>query len=114
MGAAEDGPDVPFRVSVTRRDSTTIVAPVGEVDLLNARTLYARLVEQADDGLSDLIVDFSALTFIDSTGMAALVKAARDLGAAGVSVQITNASAHTARVLDMTGVNRTIPITAAD
>ena len=110
--AAEE-PEAPFRLDVRREDTMTVVAPVGEVDLLTARTLYAELLDQMHDDLRELVVDFSDVSFIDTTGLAALVKAGRRLGWTGVTMRIVNASPHAARVLTMTGVDRTIPVDSA-
>lgn len=104
---------VPFRVDVQRDNARTVVAPVGEIDLLNARVAYDRVMRESHDALAELVIDFTGVTFIDSTGLAALVKAARRLDSAGVNVRISNPSPHALRVMKMTGVDRTISISEA-
>ena len=104
---------VAFRLNVSREGATTEVAPIGEVDVLTARTLYDELIDQLREDLAEMVIDFAGVTFIDTTGLAALVKAARRLGRAGATMRIANASPHAVRVLSITGVDRTIPVDAA-
>src|ERR1700742_4554511 len=62
-----------------RRDGeTAVVALTGELDVASAARLQrtlARLI--ADDASSALTLDLSQLTFIDSSGLAAIVYASR-------------------------------------
>jgi anti-sigma B factor antagonist len=51
-----------------------LVALDGEVDLSNARVLESALREALDGGAGRVVVDMRALSFIDSTGIACLVR----------------------------------------
>jgi anti-anti-sigma factor len=53
------------------------IAVAGEIDIGNADTFAAAVVE-AWDGRRNLVLDVTALTFIDSTGVGALVQIARE------------------------------------
>lgn len=64
-----------FSVDVTRNGTEAIVWVTGEIDLATAPDLAtAGLDAIASEGLTDLIVDMSEVAFIDSTGIAALIR----------------------------------------
>ncbi len=57
---------------------------IGDLDLANAPLVRDELIRMLDEGLDGLSIDLADLTFLDSTGIAALVvvrKHALDLGA---------------------------------
>ena len=63
-----------------------IVALDGDIDLAVAGEVEQRLTEGAADALErecDLYVDLGAVTFIDSTGLACIVRAVATLDAGG-------------------------------
>lgn len=68
----------------THDDDNAVVLNVsGEVDVYSAPALSERINEILDSGSRRIVVDLSAVEFIDSTGLGALVgghNRARDLG----------------------------------
>jgi anti-sigma B factor antagonist len=64
-----------FELTVERYDSVATVVVSGELDLATVPRLYAAVAEHRDAKL--LVLDMTATTFIDSTGVRALVKADR-------------------------------------
>jgi anti-sigma B factor antagonist len=68
-------PSTPFSLTIGRQDSVATVAVVGELDIATAPRLSAALDVHGDAEL--LIVDLTAATFIDSTGLRALIEADR-------------------------------------
>ena len=58
---------------------TAVVSPHGEIDALTAPRLGRRLLDLAEDGKRLLVVDLSAVTFMDSTGISVLLNALRHL-----------------------------------
>jgi anti-anti-sigma factor len=76
----------------------------GELDLATAPSLEEALSEAFDGGPAELILDLSALTFIDSTGIALLIGAiGREAEGPTVRFVPSQASGVT-RVLRVTGV----------
>jgi anti-sigma B factor antagonist len=61
-------------------DGTQLVVVHGDVDLKTARSFRAALDEAAQDGKDRLIVDMSEVSFMDSSGLAALIGAQKALG----------------------------------
>ncbi len=56
-------------------DDGVIVRPVGEIDLSCAAMLRQRLGQIQDDQPARLVVDLSAVPYMDSSGVATLVEA---------------------------------------
>ena len=69
-----------FDISVSQNDGTSIVRMSGELDLASSDRLSALLAELSD---RTVVVDLAGLTFIDSSGIAALVAAKDRLQSAG-------------------------------
>lgn len=64
------------------------VALAGEVDATNADRLRTTLFAHIDEGRTEVILDISALTFIDCAGVTAVRKAAAYAKAAGGSLRL--------------------------
>jgi anti-sigma B factor antagonist len=80
----------------------------GEVDLANAPDLLAhfKAVAQADD---NLIVDLSALRYLDSTGIKALLDTYQQFAQAKRQMVLAAATTMVQKVLAITGVDRIVP-----
>jgi anti-sigma B factor antagonist len=61
-------------------DETQLIAIHGDVDLKTARSFRDALDEAAQDGKQRLIVDMSDVPFMDSSGLAALIRAQKAFG----------------------------------
>jgi anti-sigma B factor antagonist len=80
---------------------------IGELDMASAPQLNALLAHVADES-SDLTLDLSELTFMDSTGLHAVVDLARALDACA-TLMLLSPSPTVARVLDIAGLVESIP-----
>ena len=60
--------------TIIQQGSTAVVAFEGEVDLEHSPTARRVLLDCVEEG-SDIIVDMSAVAYIDSSGIASLVEA---------------------------------------
>jgi anti-anti-sigma factor len=86
---------------------------VGEVDLAVSHELTtAVLREIATPGVGGLVVDLRQVTFLDSTGISALVAGMRAAGHRGIPSTVSNAHGMVRSVLDVTGVQG--PLTDPD
>jgi anti-anti-sigma factor len=98
-------------ITVRRERGVVIVAVTGDVDISTVAQLRECLFELADGG-GTLIVDLNRVTFIDSSGLGALIGAARRAAAHGGSLHAICARPPTRRLLWLTGVDRLIPLAA--
>jgi anti-anti-sigma factor len=105
----------PFEASVALDDGVRVIAVRGELDLSTAPDLEAPLEEAVATGDASVLVDLSDCEFIDSTGIALIVRAWQRLdraadGAGGGRLVICGGSEQVRRVLGITGLELSIPI----
>lgn len=78
----------------------TIGRPVGEIDLSNAHVLEEQLSAVIAD--SHVVVDLSRVTFLDSTGLSAIIVAYKRGQLDGHSLRLAAAQGPVRRVLEIT------------
>jgi anti-anti-sigma factor len=98
-------------ITVRRERGVVIAAVTGDVDISSVARLRECLFELADSG-RPLIVDLNRVTFTDSSGLGALIGAARRANAHGGSLHAACARPPTRELLWLTGVDRRIPLAA--
>jgi anti-sigma B factor antagonist len=76
----------PFAVRTTSAGSTLLVEVVGEIDMTTAPEL-SQVIERMPDGTELVVIDLAEVSFLDSSGLNALVQARRM--AAGRDVAMT-------------------------
>ena len=89
-----------------------VVSVRGELDLGTAPELQGPL-DEAVAAKEPLLLDLSRCEFIDSTGIALIVRTWQSLGdgeAAGGRVAICSGNEQVQRVLEITGLTREIPV----
>ena len=69
-------------------DDSHVVAVTGEIDLFTAPEFKQRVSEPIDAGRSNVIVDLTATTFIDSSSLGVLIGAHRRLKLRGGSLVV--------------------------
>lgn len=98
------------RFPTTWSDQTAVTIAAGEIDLANAGWLRTALVSAIDAGATGLVVDMTAATFLDSAGVAALVRAARRASATGSALRLAVTAPPVLRVLDLVGLDQLVPV----
>ena len=87
------------------RVSWKIVAR-GDLDLNTARALDAKLREAEASDAPQIILDLSALEFIDSTGLRTVIEASRRAGRDRLGV--VRGSGHVARLMEITVMDQIV------
>ncbi|HEU5251783.1 MAG TPA: STAS domain-containing protein [Solirubrobacterales bacterium] len=84
----------------------------GELDLSTAPELEGPLEETLEDGDASVLIDLSQCEFIDSTGIALIVRAWQRLasGENGRGLVICSQNEQVRRVLEITGLELSIPV----
>jgi anti-sigma B factor antagonist len=90
-------------------ENAYVVSVAGELDLYSTPQLVAELEALAPDG-PELVLDLGAVTFIDSTGLGAILLNLRRLRAAGGDMAIVCANDTARRLLGLVGLDRVIPL----
>ena len=97
-------------INVTSRDSGLTVAPSGKIDYRCARDMMAQLSETISARTpARLELDLSGVTFMDSTGIAVLIRTHWQMAQHGGTLRAVNVPAHVRQILDAAGVCRLIP-----
>ena len=103
-------------VSTSKVGAADVFAIVGEVDLSNAEEIQEPLVHLVATGATRLLIDLERCTFIDSTGITALVRAHGSLRAKQPDCDplvIATGNGHVARILHLAGIGDAIPVVAS-
>jgi anti-sigma B factor antagonist len=87
-------------------DGTYRVGAGGELDLAAQEELSASLRRAEQSGAMTLELDFTQVTFIDSTAIKALAVAGREFLARGGSVDLAVGNENVFRIFEITGLDR--------
>lgn len=103
----------PFEVKLgDLENGVRTIAVHGELDLSTAPDLEGPLDEALNSGEGSLLIDLSRCEFIDSTGIALIVRAWQrlDSGENGRALVICSQNDQVRRVLEITGLELSIPV----
>jgi anti-sigma B factor antagonist len=95
---------------VESRSGHVLVRAVGELDLASAPNLTQAADDAFGDGYRLLLLDLSGVSFMDSTGLSALLAIHRDAGTHQARAAIVAPSENALRVLEMLGVDQVLDI----
>lgn len=83
-----------------------VISISGEVDMSNVQAVEARLRGLLADAPDRVVVDLSALTFVDSSGIAVLLRVAEKIA----RLELRNPSSTVARIIQATGLTDVLPL----
>ncbi|GGT78590.1 MULTISPECIES: STAS domain-containing protein [Streptomyces] len=109
MPVREENLDVEVKVC----DAVTAILTVGgELDIETATFLHHHVANQFLHGRRHLVLDLSALSFMDSSGLNVVIKGAREAREMGGDLHLVAPTPAVRRLLEITGLNVTTPIHA--
>jgi anti-sigma B factor antagonist len=91
-------------------DGTAVVEVAGEIHVSTASQFGEHLKGVERDGCQALVLDLTAVEFIDSTGLGVLITSGRRLSRAGGRMAIVCANPTVLRLFEITGTDRTLDI----
>lgn len=91
--------------------SVCVVRIQGELDLAGCAELEQALSEAEQTPARCIILDLDKLTFIDSSGLASLIRATRRSESNGNRLEMTQGSGQPADMFHLTMLDRRLPIT---
>jgi stage II sporulation protein AA (anti-sigma F factor antagonist) len=97
-----------LQIDVSHLDGHALLAIRGEIDLATA-TAFGAAIDQGIQQAGMVILDFTGVTFMDSSGLNVLVSAAGQ-GTRSDAVRIRNAPISIHRLLSITGLDEVIRI----
>jgi anti-anti-sigma factor len=98
--------DDDFRIETHRDDGVVRLAVHGELDLGTSPVLEEAVAKAT--GAARVELDLSAMSFMDSSGLAVLIGARRRAEDAGHQLAIAGVNDHVRRLLDLTGTTEFI------
>jgi anti-sigma B factor antagonist len=99
-----------MEITVRPADTRHVVVEVkGRLDLTNVDTFRAAVLSTVAHGDTSVIVDFAALTFIDSSGLGALVGAYRQARDHGGDLRIVAPNPQVLDILTLMRIDRVLP-----
>jgi anti-anti-sigma factor len=93
-----------FELTITKQATVTTIRLAGELDMAHADDLTV-LAEVAFRDTSELRLDLTALTFLDSCGLGALVRLRTHADTSGIGMSVRGASDRISRLFRMTGLD---------
>lgn len=97
-------------IDVVRRDEVTIVSLTGEIDLATQGELRSTLNDLVVAGDVDLVLDLSDVSFIDSTGIGALIGTRRRVHAFQGSLTLVCPDEAILKIFTITGLEKVFDI----
>ncbi|MBD0292873.1 MAG: STAS domain-containing protein [Jiangellaceae bacterium] len=97
------------------RDGVTIVSAAGDIDLDSAPRLRDALCEAIREPRPNVLLDLTAVGFVDSTGLAVLLASFRQARALGGSLRmvVPPRPSIVRKVIEITGLNRLFTVYAS-
>lgn len=93
-------------MAIDNADTATVIAPSGDVDVHTAPQLRSAIVDAEARGADcDVLVDLSAVSFMDSTGLGVLVGALARSREAGQRLVLVGVDGRIQRLLNLTGLD---------
>lgn len=92
----------------TRDDGIGVVTPQGRLNMVSARRLKEILSELVTNGTTRIVVDLGETSFLDSSGLGALVGGLKSARQAGGDLRIARVSPAVMTVFELTNLDRVL------
>ena len=107
----EDAPRSSLLQVIEQPGPAAALALVGELDPGTAPILQAKLQElAADPAVASVTVDLAQITFLDSSGVRAIVTGGEALRSRGAALALTAPNPNVRRVLEVTGLAQLVTV----
>jgi anti-anti-sigma factor len=98
-----------FEVGASRTDGQLLLRLTGEFDLAGVPS-FERELERMEDGTRTLVLDLRDVTFMDSSGLRAIVIADQQARAEGRRCVVVRGPEQVDHVLDLTGIGERLEL----
>lgn len=89
-------------IEVTQTGGVTLVVPTGDLDMGSADQMKRTLSELIEKGQSKLVMDLASVSYIDSSGLGALVAAMKQARAVGGNLKLCGLQEDVRSIFEMT------------
>lgn len=90
------------------------LAVTGEIDIATAEALVSEAFDELDAGPGILELDLGAVTFLDSSGLSALVRIRSEATGRDIALRLTRVPPAVARVIEVSGLDDAFDVQAGD
>lgn len=91
-------------------EGVALVELVGDLDVVSVEQFAVRMADLEGGGRSHVVIDLSGITFVDSSGINALVQSVRSVEARGGTAVLAAPSAVAQRVFAITLLPQIVPV----
>jgi len=88
------------------KDNQVVVLPQGDLDLYASVAFFNTVVARFDSVADHLVLDFSSVRYLDSSGVGALIRLAQHAKTFGGKIQLANLNGTPKKVLEMSNIIR--------
>lgn len=92
----------------TRGDGIGVVTPQGRLNMVSARRLKELLSELVAAGTTRIVVDMAETTFLDSSGLGALIGGLKSARQAGGDLRIARPTPSVMTVFELTNLDKVL------
>jgi len=86
----------------------TVLAPRGRLDMASAPAFREQVKQLIESGTIRLVVDLGEVSFVDSSGLGAVIGGLKVARQAGGDLRVARANQQVMLVLDLTSLNRVL------
>ncbi len=97
-------------IEVSQQTGVTLVVPRGDIDLSTADQVKRTLTQLIDGGQTKLVLDLADVSYIDSSGLGALVATMKQARAAGGNLRLCGLQDDVRSILEMTRLIKVIAV----
>ena len=94
-----------MEIKVSQNGSVTVIAISGQIDASNSKNLKSRFSE-IQSPANNYVMDFSAVDFIDSSGLGAFVACLKGAIERGGNIKVANLQKKTRIVFEITRIHK--------
>ena len=106
-----EAPSQPLSIDISFPvEGTALVELAGELEVVSVDEFSVRMADLAGGGRSHVVIDVGGITFIDSSGINAMIRAVRSIEDRGGTAVIAAPSAIAQRVFAITRLAQLVPV----
>jgi anti-anti-sigma factor len=95
-----------------RNGGVLILRPSGSLDAENANALLGKIAQLIEGGVRNLLLDFSAVTYVSSFGLRTVLTAAKRLASAEGKLALAEMNTQVRRIFEISGLVSVLVIRA--
>ena len=99
-----------MEVLTRKQDNFDVIDLKGEFDFLTAQEVKEQILAILDSGINRLIINFSELKYIDSTGLGILINLWTKARERKINLKYTNMTGSVEKVVNLSRLNLFLPI----